>query len=232
SAAVGRARVAANRLIDRQRTRSGRPRLNRRRQSGRGGRPTVAIAAALMTIVALIYWALPSGDPAAVDTTAPVAEAQADARTGMAAPIAELASEIRASQASLVPASAAHDLTPPPATVRGADDLIIIDDDEAAEESAEPAADRDFYGVATLTPESPQPELIALRECRPLIARGTEVRVKVEIDEPTGTVPEVWVGDSTMDREFRQCISRQFKKATFVPKRRGKLVKQRLKLHF
>jgi hypothetical protein len=228
SAAVGRARVAANRLIDRRHTRSGRPRLNRRRQSGRGGRPTVAIAAALMTIMAVIYWALPSGDPQAIDTTAPVVEAQADAPTGMAAPIAELASEIRASQASVVPASAAHDLSPP---LPGGDE-IILDDDDVAEEEPEPAADRDFYGVATLTPESPQPELLALRECRPLIERGTEVRVKVEIDEPTGTVPEVWVGDSSMDREFRQCISRQFKKATFVPKGRGKLIKQRLKLHF
>ncbi|MEZ4382020.1 MAG: hypothetical protein R3A79_11785 [Nannocystaceae bacterium] len=186
----------------------------------------MAIAAALMTIVGLLYWALPSGDPQAVETTTPVAEAPRDG--GFAAPIAELASEIRASQDAVVPASAAHDLAPP----SGDDEMIILDEDEAAEEPAEAAADRDFYGVATLTADSPQPELLALRECRPLAERGTEVRVKVEIDEPTGTVPEVWVGDSSMDREFRQCINRQFKKATFVPKSRGKLIKQRIKLHF
>ncbi len=220
SAAVGRARVAANRLLDRRRTRSGRPRVNRRRLGDSGGRPTMAIAAALMTVAVLIYWALP-GDVASVDTAASASESG-----GLTAPLAEMASEIKASQASMVPAAIGSE-APLPGGGEQADEAD-------AEAEAEPAvaADRDFYGVATLTPESPQPELLALKECRPLAERGLLVRVKVEIDEPTGTVPEVWVGDSSMDRSLRQCVNRQFKKATFVPKERGKLIKQRLKLHF
>ncbi len=220
SAAVGRARVAANRLLDRRRTRSGRPRVNRRRLGSSRGRPTMAIAAALMTVAVLIYWALP-GDVASVNT-----DPAASDGAGLTAPLAEMASEIKASQASMVPAAIGSE-----APLPGSDDE---DSAEAEDDAAEPAvaADRDFYGVATLTPESPQPELLALKECRPLAERGLLVRVKVEIDEPTGTVPEVWVGDSSMDRNLRQCVNRQFKKASFVPKTRGKLIKQRLKLHF
>jgi len=220
SAAVGRARVAANRLLDRRLTRKGRPRSNRRRQGSSGGRPTMAIAAALMTVAVLIYWALPSGDLPTSSTD----DAALPQTAGLSAPLAEIASEIQASQASMVPAAIGNDLPPPPGSE--------AEDETAPEAEVAPATDRDFYGAATLTPESPQPELLALKECRPLAERGLLVRVKVEIDEPTGTVPEVWVGDGSMDRQLRQCVSRQFKKATFVPKTRGKLIKQRLKLHF
>jgi len=220
SAAVGRARVAANRLLDRQRSRSGRPRINRRRLGSGGGRPTVTIAAALMTVALLIYWVLPTGDIATIET------GSSASNSGMSA---EIASEIKERQASALPA--AIGLAPLPEAASDADSIAKAKAEAAAKAAA--ITDRNFYDVATLTPESPQPELLALKECRPLAERGLLVRVKVEIDEPTGTVPEVWVGDSSMDRELRQCISRQFKKATFVPKiRGGKLIKPRLKLNF
>ncbi len=219
SAAVGRARVAANRLLDRQRSRSGRPRMNRRRLGSTGGRPTVTIAAALMAVALLIYWVLPSGEITSVDT------GSSTPNSGLSA---EIASEIRERQASALPA--AIGMTP---LAEESSDAEAVANAEAQAAEAAAISDRNFYDVATLTPESPQPELLALKECRPLAERGLLVRVKVEIDEPTGTVPEVWVGDSSMDRELRQCISRQFKKATFVPKiRGGKLIKPRLKLNF
>ena len=181
----------------------------------------MAIAAALMTVAVLIYWALP-GDVASVNT-----DPTGNEGAGVTAPLAEMASEIKASQASMVPAAIGSE-----APLPGGDDQDSAEAEDEDEGEPSIAADRDFYGVATLTPESPQPELLALKECRPLAERGLLVRVKVEIDEPTGTVPEVWVGDSSMDRNLRQCVNRQFKRASFVPKTRGKLIKQRLKLHF
>ncbi|MCB9701384.1 MAG: hypothetical protein H6711_05805 [Myxococcales bacterium] len=238
SAAVGRARTAASRMLDRQRDRQrsrvGHPRRNRRRGGVSALRPSWTVGAALMVAALLIYWALPGTDEVASTVEAPVAGSQ------VAAPLAELANEIRLSQRdAAIPASAGPGAT---RSLPGeADDDVVIDDEADADAppsgsgDATPTkakADRDFYGIATLTASSPQPERMALRECRPLAERGTEIRVKVEIDERSGTVPEVWVGDSSMDRQLRHCIVRQFKKATFEPKAKGKLVKQRLKLHF